>query len=306
MTRPSTDVPGAVPEPSRPSAELTIDSIMIVGHRRFLDRLPSSARDQRAPHVGATSNVDEPTSSLVEVVSRRRSRFGGGHPRAAFVFRYIDDLSTTEVAALLDRAWRPTDTLLARAHEAGPTWSRPTSSRRSNRLEASRTSPICSPHDETAGGPVDRVRSFAALADTVPAPRRRLPQATTRWSQHRWRWSSLQQHRRRSRVQPQRTYRGERRLPARQSPSAGLGGRHANRYDPTDPAPDGASFVTRPRTASQRRRAASRTTEPSPRSARVRRWTRAAARGRGGSAATGDPGACARSRRRVTGSGSTR
>ncbi len=100
-----------------PSADLTVGWMMVVGRRRFLDRLRRERRESaRLERVGATGDVDEPDWSLVEggVALDGLGQLPATQ-RAALVFRYVDDLSTAEVAALLDRSVAATESLLARA-----------------------------------------------------------------------------------------------------------------------------------------------------------------------------------------------
>ena len=100
-----------------PSADLTVGWMIVVGRRRFLDRLRRERRESaRLERVGATEDVDEPDWSLVEggVALDGLAQLPAAQ-RAALVFRYVDDLSTAEVAALLDRSVPATESLLARA-----------------------------------------------------------------------------------------------------------------------------------------------------------------------------------------------
>ncbi len=99
-----------------PSAGLTIGWMIVVGRRRFLDRLRRERRESaRLERVGTTDDVVEPDWSSVEGGDALE---GLSHlpaaQRAALVFRYVDDLSTAEVATLLDRSVAATESLLAR------------------------------------------------------------------------------------------------------------------------------------------------------------------------------------------------
>ena len=101
---------------SEPGVELTVGWMIVVGRRRFLDRLRSSRRESaRVERVGVTAESVEPDWSLVEggVALECLGELPAAQ-RAALVFRYVDDLSTAEVAALLDRSVSATESLLAR------------------------------------------------------------------------------------------------------------------------------------------------------------------------------------------------
>lgn len=100
-----------------PGAELSVGWMIVVGRRRFLDRLRSSRRESsRLERVGVTAESVEPDWSLVEggVALDCLAELPPAQ-RAALVFRYVDDMSTAEVAELLDRSVSATESLLARA-----------------------------------------------------------------------------------------------------------------------------------------------------------------------------------------------
>ncbi len=104
----------AVQDDSR--AELSVGWMIVVGRRRFLDRLRSARREAaRMERVGVTAESVEPDWSLIEGgVALECLGALPAAQRAALVFRYVDDLSTAEVAELLDRSVSATESLLAR------------------------------------------------------------------------------------------------------------------------------------------------------------------------------------------------
>jgi len=100
-----------------PSADLSVGWLIVVGRRRFLDRLRRERRESaRLERVGVTPESIEPDWSVVDggVALDGLARLPSAQ-RAALVFRYVDDLSTAEVAELLDRSVSATESLLARA-----------------------------------------------------------------------------------------------------------------------------------------------------------------------------------------------
>lgn len=97
---------------------ITSGWMIVAVRRRFVDHLRRMYRDKRRHHQLAvlTDTYHEPDWDAVEggEAMDALALLAPDH-RAALVFRYLDDLSTEQVAELLDRSVTATESLLARA-----------------------------------------------------------------------------------------------------------------------------------------------------------------------------------------------
>jgi RNA polymerase sigma-70 factor (ECF subfamily) len=96
---------------------LSVGWMIVVVRRRFVDQLRRTSREQaRLARAGVADDVLEGDWSRVEggEALTALARLAADQ-RAALVFRYIDDLPVSDVAALLDRSAVATESLLARA-----------------------------------------------------------------------------------------------------------------------------------------------------------------------------------------------
>lgn len=100
------------------AAPLTSGGMIVAVRRRFVDHLRRIYRDKRRHHqlAAVADTYDEPDWDAVESgdAMNALALLAPDH-RAALVFRYLDDLSTEQVAVLLDRSVTATESLLARA-----------------------------------------------------------------------------------------------------------------------------------------------------------------------------------------------
>lgn len=100
--------------------ELTVGWLIVVGRRRYLDRVRSQLREsRRLEAVGKSTTSSEPDWSVVEG-SDVLDCLGElpAAQRVSLVLRYVDDLPVSEVAELLGRSVSATESLLARARRA--------------------------------------------------------------------------------------------------------------------------------------------------------------------------------------------
>jgi RNA polymerase sigma-70 factor (ECF subfamily) len=105
----------SLPEPPLPW-------LMVTARNAFLQRLRSSRREQRRwDRAGWTARdrgpADDPVDRAVTTAdeAHRLLRRLPDDQRAALVFRHVDDLPVAEIARLLGRSVRATESLLARA-----------------------------------------------------------------------------------------------------------------------------------------------------------------------------------------------
>jgi RNA polymerase sigma-70 factor, ECF subfamily len=92
-----------------------------VARRKFLDRYRRSRSEERAfARIGTRPDeAPEPDwSSIESATGLRACRQLPPMQRAALVLRYLEDLSTAEVATILDKSVTATESLLARARRA--------------------------------------------------------------------------------------------------------------------------------------------------------------------------------------------
>jgi RNA polymerase sigma-70 factor (ECF subfamily) len=100
------------------SAPITRGWMITAARRRFVDHLRRIYRDQRRHQqlTAVADTYDEPDWDAVAGGDALEClALLAPHHRAALVFRYLDDLSTAEVAELLERSVTATESLVARA-----------------------------------------------------------------------------------------------------------------------------------------------------------------------------------------------
>lgn len=105
---------------AEPTLELGVGWMIVVGRRRYLDRVRSDLREsRRMQEVGESPTWTEPDWSAVEG-SEVLDCLGAvsAAQRVALVLRYVDDLSVAEVAELIGRSVAATESLLARGRRA--------------------------------------------------------------------------------------------------------------------------------------------------------------------------------------------
>lgn len=97
---------------------LSLPWLITTARHAFLQRLRSGGREQ-ARELRTASRVEHPAGVDQAVVAgdeaRRLLRALPADQRAALVLRYVDDLPVAEIARLLGRSVRATESLLARA-----------------------------------------------------------------------------------------------------------------------------------------------------------------------------------------------
>ena len=102
--------------------EITVGWVIVVARRRLVDHWRRREREHRLFIVCDPPGVDDVADPWteapdVELALRALERVGPHH-RAALTLRYLDGLSVTEVACILDRGLHATEALLQRARRA--------------------------------------------------------------------------------------------------------------------------------------------------------------------------------------------
>ncbi len=94
--------------------------LQTVARRKFLDRCRRSRSEERAlARIGLADDTAEPDWSAIDsATALLAARQLPPLHRTALVLRYVEDLSTAEVATILDRSISATESLLARARRA--------------------------------------------------------------------------------------------------------------------------------------------------------------------------------------------
>ena len=97
-----------------PFDELSIGWLMVVARNKLVDHLRRKEREHRRFHLVHDPEVVTPSESadLGELLRSLPSA-----QRAAIALRYVDDLPVDEVARLLNRSRKATESLLSRARE---------------------------------------------------------------------------------------------------------------------------------------------------------------------------------------------
>ena len=102
----------------RTGKDVSVGWMIVAARRRFADHLRRTYRDRRRFEQLTVAAIvhDEPDWDAIAGGEALEclGRLAEDH-RAALVFRYVDDLTTAQVAQLLGRSTAATDSLLARA-----------------------------------------------------------------------------------------------------------------------------------------------------------------------------------------------
>jgi RNA polymerase sigma-70 factor (ECF subfamily) len=103
------------------AAEVNVAWLVAVARHKLVDHWRRVAREQRNHSVAQqmTDGLEDPWDDHLDsaVVHASLARLSA-HQRAALTLRYLDGLQVREVAEILDRSVRATETLLVRARAA--------------------------------------------------------------------------------------------------------------------------------------------------------------------------------------------